>query len=475
MQDSPKAIMVTPLVMYRQTLREGKERYASSTMSSHSVEMHRKAFIASSGVFSGPVGQAEEEQLPKNPGHVRPRSAEPVTRSTLHLSSGNYTRQDASRSNRKFRLPRFEESAQSALPPRSGIPATLVASQLMQSATPAGVHTGEDAVHYFSTNKHQSSGSLFIFCNFTSSDPLALDPYSLVVVDSSAVDAEHCVVSCTGVCHIRPNDSGNTVSPLHTWAAEARQFRTLRRLTFFKKFAMVKAWAHWKTEHQAGKFSRRARFLETNHLMLNAWFGDSMRACHRLVRAHAEQPTVLCFPEQKHRWTLLWAFQQHKGIAVQAASVKSGCTGTWLRVGSTWHVSSLSSSLKEVLEKAVPVTRGNLVSGALNLPLRLSFLGHEGCCHKLNDFQRIRTDMRDSVSAVRSNTQGEFWTSCISMCRAGGGHAPSDGRHACRETLLWRAALACAHVPATITRLSYIARPGALSTVPKLETRASWM
>lgn len=96
------------------------------------------------------------------------------------------------------------------------------------------------------------------------------------------------------------------------------------------------------------------------------------------------------------------ALSQHKGIAVQAASATIGCTGTWLRVGSTWQVSTLSSSLKEVFEKAVPVTRENLVSGALNLPLRLSFLGHEGCCHKLNDFQKIRTDMRDSVSAVRS-------------------------------------------------------------------------
>lgn len=86
---------------------------------------------------------------------------------------------------------------------------------------------------------------------------------------------------------------------------------------------------------------------------------------------------------------------------MQAASATTGCTGTWLRVGSTWQVSTLSSSLKEVFEKAARVTKENLVSGELSLPLRLSFLGHDGCCHKLKDFQKIRTEMRDSVSAVR--------------------------------------------------------------------------
>lgn len=92
----------------------------------------------------------------------------------------------------------------------------------------------------------------------------------------------------------------------------------------------------------------------------------------------------------------------HSAVAIQASSVTSGSTGTWQRVGSTWHVSTLSSSLKEVYEKHVAVTVENLTSGALNLPLRLSFLGYEACCHEMKGFQKIRTEMRDSVSAVCS-------------------------------------------------------------------------
>lgn len=275
-----KGIMVSPLVMHRQPLRAGQMK---RNVSSHAYETRRKTLITSSSIFRG-LSSLPKEELPKHqPDRIRAQSAEPVTRGSLHLSSGNYTGIAPALSSGGLKLPQFEEANRESIVRRMGVPATLVASQLMQSATPAGVHTGEDAVHYFSTNKHQSTGSLFIFCNFRNSNLWMVDPYSLVVVDSWAVAPEHCVVSCTGVCHIRPNCSGSTVSPLHKWAAEARQFRTLRRLTFFKKFAMVKAWAKWKTEHQDGKFARRAAFLQTQHVMLNAWFGDTMRACHRLV------------------------------------------------------------------------------------------------------------------------------------------------------------------------------------------------
>lgn len=93
---------------------------------------------------------------------------------------------------------------------------------------------------------------------------------------------------------------------------------------------------------------------------------------------------------------------------MQAAAATSGGTGTWQRVGSTWHVSTLASSLKEVFDEEVPITMENLVFGSLKLPLRLAFLGHEGSCHKLKDFQKTRTEMRDSVSAVCSNGQPVF-------------------------------------------------------------------
>eukprot|EP00892_Ulva_mutabilis_P005207 jgi/Ulvmu1/3058/UM015_0098.1 len=372
-QDAGKGILVSPLVMQRQPFRSGMAGHIERNTSSHAYEARRKAYIATSAIFHGLSPLPTDQLPPKPPGRIRPQSAQPVTRGNLHLSSGNYTGIAAVHyAEGGIRLPQFGEPAPVSTLPCVGLPATLVASQLMQSATPAGVHTGEDAVHYFSINKHQSTGSLFIFCNFRRADPSTHDPYSLIVVDRRAVAPEHCVVSCTGVCHIQPN-AGNTVSPLHKWAAEARQFRTLKQLTFFKKFVMVKAWANWKVEHQTGKFSRRVTFLETQHLMLNAWFGETMRACHCL-----------------------------------AMSVTSGSTGTWQRVGATWHVSTLASGLKEVCDENIPVTKENLLSGALNLPLRLAFLGREGCCHKMKEFQKIRTEMRDSVSAAMDTMAAEI-------------------------------------------------------------------
>ena len=163
----------------------------------------------------------------------------------------------------------------------------LVAGNYMHASCPKGVRTGEDAVHYLSANQKQSRHNLFMYCNLRDPGSSTYNPYDLVVVDAQTTDPEHFIISSSGVCHIRADDGGNTVAPLHTWASEVRLFRMLKQMTFYKKFFMVKAWVTWKLKHKEGKFARRARFLQNNHLMLNEWFGETMRELFMMVRSLA--------------------------------------------------------------------------------------------------------------------------------------------------------------------------------------------
>lgn len=91
---------------------------------------------------------------------------------------------------------------------------------------------------------------------------------------------------------------------------------------------------------------------------------------------------------------------------MQTSSVTAGATGIWQRIGNSWHVANLPASLKKVFSENIAVSKESVVSGAVNLPLRLAFIGHEGCTHTIKDFQRIRADMRDCVSQVGCHSFG---------------------------------------------------------------------
>lgn len=91
---------------------------------------------------------------------------------------------------------------------------------------------------------------------------------------------------------------------------------------------------------------------------------------------------------------------------MQTSSVTAGATGIWQRIGNGWHVANLPASLKKVFSDKIAVGKESVATGAVNLPLRLAFIGHEGCTHTTKDFQRIRADMRDCVLQVGHNTYG---------------------------------------------------------------------
>lgn len=283
-------MLLHPLTMVRS--KPAVPSILSQQVSAHSNTRKEtiKSHIRSSAVFHDGIIKSPDAGycLPKLAARQRPKSADAVTRSGIHLSSGNYAPVAAADIRAGTKNPcAIDETVPVTEQPRA-FPVNLVAGNYMHPGSPKGVRTGEDAVHYFSATQNQSRNHIFVYCNLRHPGSVKFNPYDLVVVDAQATDPEHFIISSSGVCHIRADDGGNTVAPLHTWASEARLFRMLKQMTFYKKFFMVKAWVTWKLKHKEGKFARRARFLHNNHLMLNEWFGESMREVFMMVRSLAE-------------------------------------------------------------------------------------------------------------------------------------------------------------------------------------------
>lgn len=103
---------------------------------------------------------------------------------------------------------------------------------------------------------------------------------------------------------------------------------------------------------------------------------------------------------------------------MQTMSVTAGATGIWQRIGHGWHVANLPASLKKVFSETIEVNKETVVTGSVNLPLRLAFIGHESCTHTIKDFQRIRADMRDCVSQVRFPSLFLALSVCMCLCHS---------------------------------------------------------
>ena len=283
-----------PLTMVAHVPRRGlvNQRFAPD---SSLRALRRRSQILSRSLYSGGIVKRSVDAgiaLPRITARPRPRSAEPILCSHLPPTAASYRPVQVVDLDLPLRraLPRADVRAPSP-PVASRRPGELVSSQLMCVTAPQSVRTGDDAVQFFYDHE-QNRGrlGLFIHCNLVNRDPHVYHPYDLIAVDARSADAEHYVVSSTGVSHFQPGVCGNTVTPLHAWVREVRQFKALRNLTFFGKFAMVRAWVRWTHSHRREKFARRAAFLDEHHPMLNEWFGESCRHVASLVR-HCLDPS----------------------------------------------------------------------------------------------------------------------------------------------------------------------------------------
>ena len=247
----------------------------------------QKARFQPRTMFKGAlVGHVPSNQLPALVQASRPLSADAVKRTAMHSVPSIYRSIDSADVLQAFRSPEPRHPDLSAATQhRQAHAAQLLSTQLMRVHAPAAVITGEDAVQYFfDHDQHQGKLGMFIHCNFMGTDPSEYRPYDLLVVDPHQIDAEHFIVSASGVCHFKPDEEGNSVTPLHQWVREAQHFKALKQMTFFRKFVMVCMFVRWKQQHRREKFQRRVDFLAASLPMVNEWFSGPVRFVANVVR-----------------------------------------------------------------------------------------------------------------------------------------------------------------------------------------------
>ena len=125
------------------------------------------------------------------------------------------------------------------------------------------LHTGSDAISYFST--HGSTSAVkFVYCNQVIEERV-FRPYDLSVVRRAEQNPEHYVISSSGVVHVRPSQPSEVIT-LSDWIRESALFNVLRRVRFFRTYLTYKAFVQWR------KNIRQKLFLETRRSLCKRFF-----------------------------------------------------------------------------------------------------------------------------------------------------------------------------------------------------------
>eukprot|EP00762_Andalucia_godoyi_P000667 ANDGO_05392.mRNA.1 hypothetical protein GUITHDRAFT_84409 len=126
----------------------------------------------------------------------------------------------------------------------SGSPSTFKRSALpSEDAVLETLHTGDDAVQYFS-NAGKDAVVKFVYLNRANTGD-NFRPYDLVVVSKDETDAEHFTMSASGVVHIRPDEPAEFFS-LSEWVRQSSIFNALTNIRFYKYFLIGKSFSTWR-------------------------------------------------------------------------------------------------------------------------------------------------------------------------------------------------------------------------------------
>lgn len=91
------------------------------------------------------------------------------------------------------------------------------------------------------------------------------NPYNLAVASKSTIKKEHVVMSVFGVLHVRPNGDSD-LTPLGQWYMEAVCFETIKNISFFKNFSIIRCFKSWKQYRKYNKFLKIKKELMEIHL-----------------------------------------------------------------------------------------------------------------------------------------------------------------------------------------------------------------
>ena len=94
---------------------------------------------------------------------------------------------------------------------------------------------------------------------------IVYNPYSLAVASKSTIKKEHVVMSMFGVLHVRPNGDSD-LTPLGQWYMEAVCFETIKTISFFKNFAIIRCFKSWMRYRKYNKFLKSKKELMEIHL-----------------------------------------------------------------------------------------------------------------------------------------------------------------------------------------------------------------
>ena len=91
------------------------------------------------------------------------------------------------------------------------------------------------------------------------------NPYNLIVATKSTLKKEHVVMSVFGVLHVRPNGDSD-LTPLGQWYMEAVCYETIKNISFFRNFTLIKCFRSWLRFRKYNQFLKIKKELMTLHL-----------------------------------------------------------------------------------------------------------------------------------------------------------------------------------------------------------------
>lgn len=91
------------------------------------------------------------------------------------------------------------------------------------------------------------------------------NPYDLVLASKSTIKKEHVVMSIFGVLHVRQNGNSD-LTPLGQWYMEAVCFETMKNISFFRNFYLIKSFKKWKDHLRYSKFLCTRKRILSCHL-----------------------------------------------------------------------------------------------------------------------------------------------------------------------------------------------------------------
>ena len=133
---------------------------------------------------------------------------------------------------------------------------------VVKKPRPKSPKTGRDVIECLVKSGRNKEIKIF-YLNVVPS--ISYNPYNLIKVTKETIKKEHVVMSIFGVLHVRPNGNSD-LTPVGQWYMEAAYFHTIKKISFFRNFNVIKSLRKWKEHFKYNKFLALRKKIKTIHL-----------------------------------------------------------------------------------------------------------------------------------------------------------------------------------------------------------------